>query len=407
MAGRRILITGIASYLGTELARRLEADPDVDYIAGLDTRKPSATLERTDFLEADIRNPVIAKLIAPLDIDTVVHNQIVRRPGAEGMTARKAHDVNVIGSLQLLAACERASTLRAIVVRGSAGIYGAEPGAPQFFTEAMTRLYPLRTRFQRDVGEIENLFETFRRRHPHVTCTMLRYQPSIGPSHDTQVTRYLSLPVVPTYLGFDPRVQFVHEADALDAFHAAVRKPVPGAVNVAAAGTIGLTKLIRRAGKVSLPIASGLFSTATAMGRRVGLMSFSPDFRRLLRYGRAVDTTRLVEEIGFRPQFDAAAAVERTIQTTLGSAQQTRGRAQEAVDDLVSGAEAGAKSVRRRVRGAIESGRPATLEDVRELEKELRAVSRRLDALEKRLPAARTQKRTSQTRSSSARKRSS
>ena len=39
-------------------------------------------------------------------------------------------------------------------------------------------------------------------------------------------------------------------------------------------------------------------------------MDFSPDFRRLLRYGRAVDTTRLVEEVGFTPRFITPAAVE-------------------------------------------------------------------------------------------------
>jgi UDP-glucose 4-epimerase len=318
MAGRRILITGIASYLGTELARRLEADPEVEYVAGLDTRKPKATLERTDFIEADIRNPVIAKLIAPTRVDTVVHNQIVRRPSAERMSPRKAHDVNVIGSLQLLAACEKAETVRAIVIRGSAGIYGAEPGAPQFFTEDMARLYPLRSRFQRDVGEIENLFETYRRRHPHVTCTMLRYQPTIGPTQDTQISRYLSMPVVPTYLGFDPRLQFVHERDATEAFIAAVKNPVRGAVNVAAPGTIGLTKMLRRAGKVSLPLAAPLFPTATTAGKRLGLVDFSPDFRRLLRYGRAVDTTRLVQEVGYQPEFDAVAAVEDYVQTIGG-----------------------------------------------------------------------------------------
>src|SRR5437588_7607145 len=286
MAARRILITGISSYLGTELARRLEADHDVEYLAGIDTRKPGEGLERTDFIEADIRNPVIAKLLPQTGVDTGGHNQIVRRPGR--LSARGAHDINVIGSLQLLAACERADSVRAIVIRGSAGIYGAEPAAPQFFTEEMARLYPLRTRFQRDVGEIENLFETFRRRHLHVTCTMLRYQPSIGPSHDTQVTRYLSLPLVPTYLGFDPRVQFVHESDAVDAFVAAVRNPVPGAVNVAAPGSIGLTRLLRLAGRPPLPIASPLFGPVTEAGRRLGLMGFSPDFQRLLRYGRAV-----------------------------------------------------------------------------------------------------------------------
>src|SRR3954470_22142753 len=310
MAGRRILITGIASYLGTELARRLEQDPDVEYVAGLDTRKPKATLENTEFIEADIRNPVIGRLIAPTRVDTIVHNQIVRRPAAERISPRAAHDINVIGSLQLLAACEKADSVRAIVIRGSAGIYGAEPAAPQFFTEDMSRLYPLRSRFQRDVGEIENLFETYRRRHPHVTCTMLRYQPTLGPTQDTQVSRYLAMPVVPTYLGFDPRLQWIHERDAIEAFVAAVKKPVRGAVNVDAPGTIGLTKMIRRAGKLSIPLASPLFPTVATMGRRFGLVDFSPDFRRLLRYGRAVDTTRLVEEIGYQPQFDTVGAGE-------------------------------------------------------------------------------------------------
>src|SRR3954468_6899944 len=106
MAGRRILITGIASYLGTELARRLEQDPDVEYVAGLDTRKPKATLEKTEFIEADIRNPVMARLIPPPEVDPPPHTQLVRRPAAERISPRAAHDINVIGSLQLLAACE-------------------------------------------------------------------------------------------------------------------------------------------------------------------------------------------------------------------------------------------------------------------------------------------------------------
>jgi UDP-glucose 4-epimerase len=307
--GRRILITGIASYLGSELARRLEADPRVEYIAGLDTRPPKASLERTELIEADIRDPEIARLIPPTRVDTVVHNQIVRRPGPR-MSSRAAHDINVIGSLQLLAACERVDTLSAIVVRGSAGIYGSEPAAPQFFTEEMARLYPLRTRFQRDVAEIENLFETFRRRHAGVVCTMLRYQLSVGPTVDTQITRYLSLPVVPTYLGFDPRIQLIHERDALDALEAAVHRPVRGAVNVAAPGTIGLTRMIRIARRPTVPFPAPLFGTATQAGRRLGLFDFSPDFRRLLRYGRAVDTRRLREEIGFTPRRSTVAAVE-------------------------------------------------------------------------------------------------
>jgi UDP-glucose 4-epimerase len=317
MAPRRVLITGVGSYLGTELARRLESDPSIEYIAGLDERPPRIKLERTEFLEADIRNPLIAKLIPQANVDMVVHNKIVRRPGP-GMSARSAHDINVIGALQLLAACEKSDTLRAIVVRGSAGVYGSEAAAPQFFTEEMARLYPLRTRFQRDVAEIENYFDTFSRRHPQVVCTMLRYQPSVGPALDSQVTRYLSMPVVPTYLGFDPRLQFVHERDAIDALCAAIRNPVRGPVNVAAPGTIGVTKLVRMAGKVTVPLLPGVFGPFTDAARRAGFEAISDDFQRLLRYGRGVDISRLVHEVGYTPSYSTVEAVRDWVTTQRG-----------------------------------------------------------------------------------------
>jgi UDP-glucose 4-epimerase len=314
---RRVLITGVSSYLGTVLARRLVGDPGVEYVAGLDTRPPREKVPGLDFIEADIRNPLIAKLIPQTEVDTVVHNQIVRRPGPR-MSAAAMHDINVLGSLQLLAACEKAPSVNAIIIRGSAGIYGSEPAAPQFFAEEMSRLYPLRTRFQRDVGEIENYFETFSRRHPQVVCMMLRYQTTIGPSVDTQITRYLSLPVCPTYLGFDPRIQLVHETDAADALLASIRRPVRGAVNVAGSGTVGLTKMLRMAGKVSLPVPSPAFPGAVMLGERLGLLSFSPDFRRLLQFGRGVEMQRLVDEVGFEPRFSTLGAVEDYVRTLGG-----------------------------------------------------------------------------------------
>jgi UDP-glucose 4-epimerase len=307
VSGRRILITGIATRLGTALARSLERDPSVEYVAGLDVKPPRERLERTDFIGADIRSPVIGKLIPQARVDTVVHNQIIRQP--RGVSARAMHDINVIGTLQLLAACEQSDTIGAVIVRGSAGIYGAEPSAPQFFTEEMARLYPLRTRFQRDIGEIENYFEAYSRRHPRVACSMLRYQPSIGPGTDSQVTRYLSGTVVPTFLGFDPRLQFTHEDDGLEALLAAIRNPVRGPVNVASEGTIGLTRMIRLAGKPSLPLPAPLFGGTVSAARRAGLPLISSDFTRLLRFGRGVDITRLVEEVGYRPRFTTADAI--------------------------------------------------------------------------------------------------
>ena len=309
MAGRRVLITGVGSHVGSLLAAQLERDPDVEYVAGLDTRPPKVPLDQTEFIDADIRDPQIGRLIPATGVDTIVHEQIVRQPGP-GMSSRAMHDINVIGTLQLLAACERVTTLRTIVVRGSAGVYGAEPQAPQFFKEEMARLFPLRTRFQRDVAEIENYFETYSRRHDAVDCTMLRYQPAIGPGMRSQITRYLSQPVCPTFMGFDPRIQLVHIDDALEAIVAAVRNPVGGAVNVAGPGTIGLARMIRLAGKRALPIAAPLFGAVTSTGHRLGLDTQSDDFQRLLRYGRGVDTRRLTNEVGYTPHHSTVDAVE-------------------------------------------------------------------------------------------------
>jgi UDP-glucose 4-epimerase len=316
--GRRIVITGISGHWATELARRLERDPAVDFLAGIDTEPPGDHLERTEFIEADIRSPVLSRLLPSTRPDTVVHCGFLWYP-AGGKPDRALHDINVIGTLQLLAACERTETLEAIVARGSAAIYGCEGAAPLFFTEEMARRYPLKTRFQRDVGELENYFDNFARRRPGVTCCMLRYQPEIGSDLDTPLVRYLSLPVVPTQLGFDPRLQFVHSSDATGALEAAVRNPVRGAVNVAPSGAISLSHILRLARKPTAPIPHPLFGPAlTRLGRRLGLGGTYSDGVRLLRYGRGVDNSRLREDVGFEPGFDATGAVRDFVAKSQG-----------------------------------------------------------------------------------------
>jgi UDP-glucose 4-epimerase len=309
MAGRRVVITGVASHWGAELARRLERDPSVEYLAGIDTAPPPVALERTDFIEADLRTPLLSRLLPSTGADTVVHCGILWYPEPD-KPVRILHDVNVIGTLQLLAACERTETLQNVVVRGSAAIYGCEGASPSFFTERMAGRLPLRTRFQRDISELEGYLQNFARRHPRLVCCMLRYQPEIGPDLDMPLVRYLSLRVVPTQLGFDPRLQLIHADDATGALEAAARRPVRGAVNVAPTGAVSLSHALRLARRPSVPIPHPLFGPALErLGRQLGAAHVYGDGVRLLRYGRGVDNRRLREEIGYEPRFDALEAV--------------------------------------------------------------------------------------------------
>lgn len=309
MAARRVLVTGVAGAVGQELARRLEREPGIEAVIGLDTRPPEAHLERTELIEADLRNPALSRIMPATEVDTIVHCGIVLFP-EPGKPAAALHDINVIGTLQLLAACERTPTLRSLVVRGSAAIYGSEPASPSFLTEAMARRFPLRTRFQRDIAELENYIETFSRRRPEVACGVLRFQPEIGPGLDTPLTRYLSLPAIPTQLGFDPRLQLVHEDDVTGALLAAVRRPIRGPVNIAPDGMVSLTRLVRMAGRMTLPVPHPAFGPL--VGRIAGPLGLGPlgeDAVRLLRYGRCLDNARMRSELGYEPAFDAVGAV--------------------------------------------------------------------------------------------------
>jgi len=309
MPGRRVVIVGVASHWGAELARRLERDPGIDFIAGIDIEPPPVELERTDFIEADIRSPVLSRLLPATEAETVVHCGILWYP-ERGRPARVLHDVNVIGTLQLLAACERTKTLDRLVIRGSAAIYGCEGATPYFFTERMARTLPLRTRFQRDVSELEAYVENFARRHPGLVCCILRYQPEIGPNLDTPLVRYLELPVVPTQLGWDPRLQLLHADDATGALEAATRAPVRGAVNVAPSGSISLSHILRLARRPALPIPHPLFGPALErLGRRLGAGPLYGDAVRMLRFGRGVDNERLRAELEYEPRFDAEGAI--------------------------------------------------------------------------------------------------
>lgn len=313
MAARRILVTAVSNFWGSRLAARLSQQRGVERVIGLDTRPPRGDLAAgIDFIEADVRSPDLPRLLAAADPDVVVHNDILQfaEPGRAG---RQLHDINVIGTLSLLTACEALPSLRAIIVRGSAAIYGAEPSAPAFFTEDMAERYPLRTRFQRDLGELENLFATFARRHPTVTCTVLRLQPVVGPDLDSPITRLLRAPVVPTYLGYDPRVQVLDAEDSVAALAAAIGRPVRGAVNVAGEGTVSLQRMLRRLRRPSLPLLPPFFGPVVGIAERLGLPEMAPEVPRYLRYGRGVDLRRMREDLRFAPALTTEQAIERVV----------------------------------------------------------------------------------------------
>ena len=314
--GRVVLVTGVSRYLGGRMARILTADPAVERVVGVDVVPPRHDIGGAEFVRADIRNPIIAKVIAAADVDTVVHMGVVATPAqAGGRTSMK--EINVIGTMQLLAACQKAPSVSSLVVKSSTSVYGAGPKDPAMFTEDMEPRHLPSSGWAKDSVEVEGYVRGFARRRPDVTVATLRFANFMGPRVDTSMTQYFSLPVIPTVMGHDARLQFVHEDDGLEALRRATVDPRPGIVNVSADGVLMLSQAIRRAGRAALPVAGPLVGLVGRAIRSAGLADFSPEQVRFLTYGRGVDTTRMRTVFGFEPKLTTREAFDTFVEARL------------------------------------------------------------------------------------------
>jgi UDP-glucose 4-epimerase len=302
-----VLVTGVARDPGGRFARQLATHPDVAEVVGVDVVPPRHDLGDVRFVRADIRNPVIAKVIGGAAVDTVVHLGVVDAPGGAGGRALMK-ELNVIGTMQLLAACQQAPTVRRLVVKSSTTVYGSSARDPALFTEDMAPKRMPRHGYGKDSVEVENYVRGFARRRPDVIITMLRCANLVGPTIDTALTRYFSMPVIPTVLGFDARLQFCHEQDALDAVELAAVSDVDGTFNVAGDGIIMLSQAIRLVGHVGVAVPTFAMGTIGSVVRPVRYVDLSPEQVAFLTYGRGVDTTRMRTVLGFEPRYTSAEA---------------------------------------------------------------------------------------------------
>jgi UDP-glucose 4-epimerase len=307
-----VLVTGVSRWLGGALAAELARDPAIERVIGVDTVPPSPDtarrLGRTEFVRADIRSPVIGKVITTASVDTVVHMNISSTPAGSGGRG-PMKELNVIGTMQLLAACQRAPALRRFVLKSTSAVYGASSRDPAVFTEAMQARRVPSGGFAKDSLDIEGYVRSFARRRPDVGIAALRFTNFIGPRIDSVLTGFLRMPLVPTALGYDARVQLLHEDDALAVLTRATTGDFAGTVNVGGEGTLLLSQVIRRLGRLQVPLPSPALGSLGRVTRRFGFVDYSPEQMRFLNFGRVVDTTVLRDEFGYTPRYSTAEAL--------------------------------------------------------------------------------------------------
>jgi len=314
MAGLVVLVTGVTRFIGSELAGRLARHPEVDRVIGVDAALPEpaarARMGDADFARVDIRNPLIARVIEAAHVDTVVHASASATP-ASSAARSMVKEMNVLGTMQLLAACQRSDSLRNLIVRSTAAVYGSSSRDPAIFTEETPARSVPSSGPARDAIDIEAYVRGFGRRRPDVRIAVPRFADIIGPTVVTPLTRYFALsPFVPMVLGRDARIQLVHESDAVRVMEHLALKDFSGVVNVAGDGVLTLAQAIHRAGRLPLSVPAFTLGGISRVMRTARLGGFSPRQVESLTTGRVLDTTRLVERAGYQPHFTTVEAFD-------------------------------------------------------------------------------------------------
>jgi UDP-glucose 4-epimerase len=313
--GRRVLVTGLSTFWGARVAQALERNPDVEVIVGLDTHEPSVPLERTEFVRADQSYSILARIVRATQVDTVLHTFLV--VDSTHMSARAQHEINVIGTMNLLAAAGAAdSSVQTLVVKSSTLVYGSSYKDPVWFREEMARNQPATTRVERSLLEVEEYLRDFADDNPHVCVTLLRFANVLGTDIVTPLSKALSMPVVPCILGFDPQLQFVEEDDVVRSIEFVLHHDLPGIYNVAGDGRLPWSEVAsicgRRVAPVLPPVFTQLVATPLARSR---VLDLPPELLALLRYGRGVDNRRL-KQAGFEYRYTSAGAVDNFAEAT-------------------------------------------------------------------------------------------
>jgi UDP-glucose 4-epimerase len=299
----RVLITGITGGQGQLIAQHLLTGEDGRYrVYGVDRKPWPGRPREIRMTVADIGTRKFEDVVRRVKPEAIVHLASVRHFRVHPAVR---HEVNVVGTKKLIDfAVEHG--VRQIIVNSSSYVYGALPDNPYYMDESfplsVSRTYP----DVRDLAEMDMVASAALWRHPEVSIAVIRPVNVLGARVSSTIGRYLRRELVPTVIGFNPMLQFIHEDDLARAFAVTIRTNARGVFNVAGGGAVPLHEAISQIGGTAVPVPEIVLRAMIRTLFRWGLYPFPPGAIDFAKYQCTLDDSRFREITGFEPSHSLA-----------------------------------------------------------------------------------------------------
>jgi UDP-glucose 4-epimerase len=291
--------------LGSLVALKLESEPWVGSLVGIDVDPPRRRLKKAEFhlLQPSQRERIV-DVVTSFNPHVVINLSVWEPDARAGLV--HARQFTADATTAIIGAAAECPALEALVVRSGIEVYGRTRNSATRPDETAP-LTPT-SDYGLMLANIEASARALGRR-VGIAVGKLRLAPVLGKHVPSPLGRLLRQPVVPYSMLADAPFAVIEDGDAARAFVAAAAMRLDEPVNVVASGAITATQAILRGRRVPLPLFGPEWAVAKQLSHLLGAPI--PDHVvELMHRGRLADGAKAASMLGIAPRLTTSEVID-------------------------------------------------------------------------------------------------